>query len=260
MKPDFKIVLLAAIALAAPTVRAQDEPQEESIELSKFSVSTDYDAGYVSGSASRTRVINSDNSPVPNVPITIVKRAESVAVQFVLRNDQDKADVRNAELFDTLTQLETAAKAAGLVIEQREVRLTGGERKTLSFSRGGTTSFLNIVIIAKLEPDARVADVVKKVRDVVSPKRLVGKTRVADGSVGLVIQNPAQYRRELLSLIFEDIEVVRKGVGKEFEVLMSGLSRPIQLRPVGEGQLELWIDYSFMILSIRGLENPGVRK
>lgn len=254
MKLQFKFAACIPLLLMASWLRAEEPTSEDVVELSSFWVGSDPDGAYRFGSQSGTRLSTAENSPAPGVPVTLKVRAESVAVQFVLRNDQEKPEIRNKELFDTVNELESAAKAADLRIEQREVRFTGGQRKVLSFSKGSSTSFVNLVMFAKLEENSRVADVVKRIRDVVNEKRLVGKTRVADGTVGLTIKNPGHHRNEILDRIFEDIERVKKGVGADFEVALTGLNKPVQLRPSGEGELELWIDYSFSINSIRVIQ------
>jgi len=99
----------------------------------------------------------------------------------------------------------------------------------------------------------RLYDRVKQVRDLIDDTKLRGDTKVIDGPVGLFIRSPNQYRQELLTKIFEDLEVVRKGVGPEFEVLVSGLAGGVQVRACSERELELWLDYSFTIHSIRYL-------
>jgi len=77
---------------------------------------------------------------------------------------------------------------------------------------------------------------------------------VIDGPFGLFLRRPSQFRGELLTKIFDDLAVVKKGLGPEFEVLVSGLSGAVRLRTCSETDVELWIDYGFTIRSIRELE------
>src|SRR5881227_434122 len=94
-------------------------------------------------------------------------------------------------------------RVEGTRVEQREVRFTGGERKVFSVSRGGaTTSFVSLLVLAELPVGTRVADRVKQIRDVLAVTKLTGQTKYSDGSVGLYIQNPDQYRREILQKDF----------------------------------------------------------
>jgi hypothetical protein len=101
-----------------------------------------------------------------------------------------------------------------------------------------------------------VVKLVKTIRDTVQKATFQGQTKLIDGVVGLYIKNPAQYRREILAKIFEDLEVLKKSAGAEFEIQPSGMNQPVRARICSETDIELWIDYSFAIRSIRELTNP----
>ncbi len=196
------------------------------------------------------------NQHAPLVPITLVKKAEAVVVQFVLSNNADKQDVRNRELYATIENLQkTVTKTAGLRLEQREVRFASGNRKLSLISRSDRpASFASIVVFADLTSDAKLLDRVKQVRDLLDGVELVGQTKLLDGVVGLYLRQPSQYRRELLEKIFADLEFVRKGLGAGCEVIPNGLAQRVQMRACSENEIELWIDYSFQIRSVRELE------
>ncbi|HUR60394.1 MAG TPA: hypothetical protein VM029_21910, partial [Opitutaceae bacterium] len=81
-----------------------------------------------------------------------------------------------------------------------------------------------------------------------------GETKLIDGPAGLYLRRPNDYRKELLGKIFEDLELVKKGLGSDFEVLVSGLSQATRLRPCSETDIEVWVDYSFTIRSVRELD------
>lgn len=84
----------------------------------------------------------------------------------------------------------------------------------------------------------------------------VGSTKIADGPVSFVIKGIDQYRQEILTKIFADIDFVKKGLGPNFEVLPNGLDGPIYSRPASEKEVELWIQYRFVIRSLVELQNP----
>ena len=85
----------------------------------------------------------------------------------------------------------------------------------------------------------------------------MGQSKAADGSVGLYVKNPDQYRREILQKVFDDFEVLKKAFGTDFEIMPNGLNQKVRSRVSGEGEVELWIDYSFTFNSIRGLTHPA---
>ena len=258
----YKLAVLLVPLLALPArSQTSDSESEELITLSPFTVSTDEDAGYSASSAlAGARMANGLIDPnasgrLPNVPITITKRADALAVSFVLVNTGDKQDKRNSELYASVESLRAeVARVPGLRFEHRQVRFAAGNRSKLSFSRSeATTSHAAALILADLPADVDVVKLVKTIRDTVQKATLQGQTKLVDGVVGLYLKTPSKYRREILDRIFEDIEGLKKSLGAEFEVLPSGLNQPVRMRICSETDIELWIDYSFAIRSVREL-------
>jgi hypothetical protein len=259
-----KLIVVAALLSVLPLpTRAQSDVtgEEEAVVLSPFVVSSDADTSYsvaatLAGSRLGSSVVDGMTSNVaPTVPISVVKRADAVVIQFVLSNGADKQEIRNKELFAAVRSLQEAVqKMPGLRMEQREVRFAGGNRKLLSFSKSGSqVSYANIVVFADLVPELRLADRVKQVRDVIDGMKLTGETKPLDGNVGLYLKQPASYRREILQKIFDDLDFVKKGLGADFEVRATGLNQQVKIRACSETEVELWIDYSFVIDSVRQL-------
>ncbi|MBK8477167.1 MAG: hypothetical protein IPL39_12985 [Opitutaceae bacterium] len=273
------VSLLASAAagglLAQGTPSAQPASVEDVVVLSPFCVASAEDRGYVAASTLAGNRINTELKDVgasisvvtsqflrdaalgltPNVPITLIRRADAVVIEFALSNAADKQDGRNKELTDSVDALAAAIKAVpGLRFENREVQLMSGNRQRSLIGKGGVvTSYANFAVFAELG-DARLYERVKQVRALVSGSKLLGGTKVIDGPVALYLKRPNDLRKDLLGKIFEDYEVVKKGLGSDFEVLVSGLSGPIKLRSCSENEVELWVDYSFEIRSIREME------
>ncbi|MCB1104886.1 MAG: hypothetical protein H7A44_09240 [Opitutaceae bacterium] len=245
-------------------VYAQSSADEEEIVLiTPFEVTSEHDYGYLNtasriGSKVATPVADAQSSNfIPTVPITVVKPADALAIQFVVSNNADKQDRRNQELNSAVQDIKAAVqKTAGLRMEQREVRFASGDRKFLSFSKSNPTSHANIVIFADISPTVSLADRAKQVRDLLDAVKLSGNTRLADGYIGLYIKNSSSYRREILAKIFADLEFVKEGLGPEFEIRATGLNQRVKMRACSETDVELWIDYSFVIDSIRALTKP----
>lgn len=259
-----KFVFVLTMLCVSTAIRGQSDSEsgEDIVTLSPFEVSSDAEAGYrakaaISGGRISSQLVdpNSGNQPAP-VAVTLYKRADAVAVQFVLSHSGDKQEVRNKELYSSVEAIEASAKTiSGVRVELREVRFTGGDRKLFSVSRGGsTTSFVSILVLADLAPDTRVADRVKQVRDMLAATKLVGQTKYSDGAVGLYLKNPDQYRREILQKIFDDFEFMKQGFRGEYELQPSGLNGKVRMRAAAEAELELWIDYGLAFRSIRELE------
>jgi hypothetical protein len=129
--------------------------------------------------------------------------------------------------------------------------MSGNRTRSIIGKGGAVTSFANFAIFADLSADdARLYERVKQVRALVSAAKLVGDTKVIDGPVALYLKRPNDLRKELLGKIFDDYELVKKGLGSDFEVQLTGLNGPVHLRSCSEREVELWIDYSFTIRSI----------
>ena len=261
MKKSF-LLLVALPLLSLPVIAQPDyEGEEETVILSPFQVSGDKDEGYSNvssraGGKLASPVVDNSATP-PTVPISIVKKADAVVIQFVLSNSADKQDVRNQELYSSVRGIQTAVqKVPGLRMEQREVRFVGGNRKMLSFGKGAQTSYANIVIFADIDPAMRLADRTKQVRDLLDQIKFPAASKLVDGNVGLYIKNPSSYRREILQAIFDDLDFIKKGLGEKAEVVASGLNQAVRLRACSETEIELWIDYSFTIHSVNALLNP----
>jgi hypothetical protein len=224
----------------------------EVIELSPFSVTTEEDRGYRANSIVAARP---PTAVPPAAAVTLIRRADAVVIQFALSNSADKQEARNKQLSGSISQIATALKAVpGLKLEHREVRFTSGDRRGSFIGKGEVViSYANIAILADVTADMRLYERVNQVRELVDQAKLAGDTKILTGPVGLFVRRPNDARRELLAKVFEDLEIVKKGLGPDFEVLPSGLSTAVQMRACSESEVELWIDYAFSIRSVREL-------
>ena len=236
-------LILFTLAMICSRAAAQSD---EVVSLSAFQVSTEADKGYASATP-----------PKPDVAITVLKPATAVVMEVTIVNSADKPEVRNREIYGTIKDIQKAVQAAkGLRFERREIQLRGEARQKSLFSRSSVTSYANVAVVASLGPEADLFALVDTMRSVVSGVTPAGSTKVMDGTVGLYLENPDQYRPELLKKIFDDVAVVKSGLGQDFEVLLSGLDGRVNTRAASEKEVELWIDYSFLIRSLVELKNP----
>jgi len=264
MKSIPSLLLLGLCLFAAHPATCGEEGSEDFITLSPFcvdaSADSDYQVSQTLAGIRRTRLLLDPNpaTPPPDVAVSIFKRTEKIAVQFVLSHDGDKQEVRNRELFASVAAIEAAvADKPGLRMEQREARFSGGNRKFYSLSKGGSlASFATVVIFADLSPEDRIVARVKQVRDLLQATPHIGATKFADGSVGIFVEHAERHRMEILRAIFADLEMVKEGLGPDFEVRPSGLNGRVQARVASETEIEFWINYSFTIHSVRELTRP----
>lgn len=254
--PALTLALLNASLLVRTSAQEALNAEEagEFLELSPFEVSTVEDRGYARSQAPRFQSVGHASKPA--VPVTLIRQADAVVIEFALSNSADKQDQRNQELTASVELIAQAIKAApGLRFENREVQLATGNRARSLIGKGGVViSFANFAVFAEIGDDMRLFERVKQVRSLVSAAKLSGGTKVIDGPVALWVKRPSDSRGELLAKIFADLDVIKKGLSADFEVLVTGLSGPVQLRSCSESEVELWIDYSFTIRSVREME------
>jgi hypothetical protein len=272
----YKTVLFATLILLPSMLRSQSPSDEEVVALNPFEVTSESDRGYQASSTlagtrlttqikdvgSAISVVSAqflqDTGPaIPDLPVTVIKNADALVIQFAIATTGDKAEERNSQIN---TYIESVAKAVqavpGLRFEPREVYLASADRKRSIIGKGGViTSFAHFVVFADFSNGIRPYQRAKQVRDVLAGLKIdSATTKLIDGPTGLYIRRPSQYRAELLTKIFEDLETIKKGLGSDFEVLVSGLQSGVKIRACSETEIELWIDYSFQVRSIREIE------
>lgn len=271
-----KYLNLLLISLFGTLALAQDVSDEEVVTLDPFCVTSEYDQGYsanrtLGGSRVRTELkdvsaslnvvtaefLRDSGAAIPQVPVTLVKKADALVIQFAIATTADKAETRNAELHGYIENIAKAVQALpGVRFEPREVFLASADRKTSLIGKGGVvTSYAHFVIFADIAEGIRPYQRVKQMRDLIAGLKIdSATTKLIDGPAGLFIRRPSQYRGELLTKIFDDLNTVRKGLGEEVEILPSGLNGAVRMRACSESEIELWIDYSFTIRSVRELD------
>lgn len=257
MRNTVFFVFIAAVSTAF--AQYSDIDSEDIIVLSPFEVtsSNGYGPEWFGGSKVSTPLIDPMSAQhAPPVPVSIFRPADAVAVQFVLSHMGSKQADRNKELYESVEALKAAIESEpGLTMEQREVRFASGNKKLFSLSRGDSpVSFASVIIFGELSGESRLVDRVKQIRDLLGRVEWAGQTKAFDGSVGAYIKNPEQYRQEILRQVFVDLDTVKQGIGNEFEVRPSGLNQRVKTRVSSEKEIELWIDYTFSIHSIREME------
>lgn len=241
----YLIAGLASFAALAGLASAQDK-ESDYVELSAFSVTGSADRGYTP-----------QQSPRPNVAITLRKPATAVVMDVTIVNSSDKVEDKNREVVLAIRALERAVKSeSGLKFERREIQLRGEARRKTLFSRSSITSYANVAIVAPLAPDADLFALVDRMRGVIAKAPATNDTKVLDGAVYLMIERPEQFRKELLEAIFTDIAFLKENVGAGFEIMPTGLDGGIQVRAASEREVELWLDYKLVIRSLVELANP----
>lgn len=270
MNTTLKTTLTATLLLLLPTANAQDSDSEDVFELSPFSVDS---GGYsTKSSLSESRVqtnliptatamdlVHSEylrDHPAnnPTAPVVLVKAADSLRMQFAFSFYDDLEEVRKSELQKYLKDVEL------LIKEQKGLQFVPGvleiprsdRKKSIRKRKAEYTSHAHFSIYADMAGAAPSHEIVRKTRSILDGMDTDSDvSKRFDGPVNLVLNHPDQYRQELLSAIFEDLNTLKEGLGDEYEILPSGINGRVQARTHSDTEVEIWIQYGLTIRSKR---------
>lgn len=199
--------------------------------------------------AGELNAIGRGRAPGEGMPaVTLRRRAENVALAVMLTHDGRQAEQRNRELMETLQRLvDRAATTPGIRIHNGRIDLSTRDRKAVSFGSYGTETRVDLFVLAALPGEKSALEVTNSIKAFLSGVEPVGQTRITEGSVGLSIIDPDQYRRQLLERIVEEVHFVTSKLGGSSTVALAGLDRPLAVRQRSDTEVELVIPYSYTI-------------
>jgi len=184
----------------------------------------------------------------PTAPITLKMRAENVAFQIILTNNNRKAELRNQELHTTISKLEAKAETIpGIRVNSSQMSLSAANSKYSLFSSSDVDSKATILIVAKLDAEDNVFDKVQSIKDFIADIDVEGDTKAIAGSIGLGISNPERFRAELIRNIADDLHLIRDALGDDIGIDLYGIDKKLQIYQCSDSEVELYLPYSFSI-------------
>lgn len=104
------------------------------------------------------------------------------------------------------------------------------------------SSYYLIVAIDKNKGDiySSVADARRFMADL----RLPGKALCSVGDPVLSVDNPEQYRKQLLQLVAQELATLKETLGSKTTFTLDGLHRPVMVRAADDITVELFIPYT----------------
>lgn len=228
------ILALGALVFSAGAATAQGEAVQETIVVT---------ASY----------LDSDEAYGDKPAVTLKVPADHVLFELSLTTGSLNAAERLEELGETLA---SARRAAG---RDETITLFAGDSERFAdldsakiseiVSTYGDRSSIALMARVGLLDDDGFLDVRRRIDEMVERIDLAGRTqvRVFDEQY-LSLDNPNQYRGELLRLIGADFALIQQSFpGREIEAGIEGLDRPMVFSPSGALQLELFIPYEMDI-------------
>jgi hypothetical protein len=231
-----RIVLAAALAacVVAPA-SAQDE--EEAIVVT----------------GSRIAGLGYDSLTLPH--ITMRRRADSVVVDLVVRNDTRDAAQRLSEMREALRALQGRARAGGVTLALvdptagivRPFRLDIAEAAIRSDQRPDTST-ISIHLRTQVSETDTLDSINERVRAFVAAAPRPGRVELLSGAVNLVLNNPEQYHASLVQQITGDGRSIADALGAGYGVTVTGIERQVAWRRTGELELTLFVPYTLSVV------------
>lgn len=276
MKNISKLSLVVVLFYTSISAFGQDEDAEEVFELSPFAVDARGNYGFRHGRGKTTQVppieyydlgsgidgITDQLNRIlpeaePKMPVFLVKRADEIRIQFAISFYDDLETVRRSRL------LEYVEKAREVVAASDELRflpgpilVAEGDRKRMrSRKRSEYTSHAHYSVSFDNVDSESSVDRILQVKRLMDDLELDSDmARLYYGSVKLVLENPDQYRGELLEAIFEDLDRLSGRLEGKFDLLPTRLGGRVHAKRHGPADVAVWIDYDYKTESIRDRE------
>ncbi|MDQ8198585.1 hypothetical protein QEH56_10520 [Pelagicoccus enzymogenes] len=192
----------------------------------------------------------------PSVAVTLVKPADAVRIEFSLEVENLSEVERARSIEEALKTAQGAVESVqGLEFESGTVRLSKGEGVQGPSTR--LSSYYAQALFSVRIPIGEGSFDLERVREV---RQLLFEQDWAEaelrfGAAALVVNNVDRYRSELLAAVFADLKAMDAGLGDLFEVVPSIENVRIQLRQASPTEVELWIPYSYKVVSVREREH-----
>lgn len=185
--------------------------------------------------------------------IGVTRRADYFVTPLFVSSDSRDPDLRSEELFGMLADTITRAEAAGITLvagqftlepvtqaNMRELRLTGGNRPD--------TSRVQIYARIPLTSDsARVSEASQRIARFVAEIPAQGRSFIDVGTTALAIDDPEQYRSDVVRHIAEESTRYAAMFGSSYGVEITGLQGDLFWQQASETEVFLYIEHDFVI-------------
>jgi hypothetical protein len=175
-------------------------------------------------------------------------QADYVAIPLNIQNDSKDPVKRADEIEKALRMLaEKLAPHADLKIMPGVVSLSPREQSKLSSdSHSGSAQ---LYVLGSLKQDATVFAVTKRIYQIVSAMPLTDGTRITLGNTALGLEEPENYRTQVLGLIAKSVAEARKSLGAAGNVDVDGLENPVSVMQLNDREVLLFINYRLRVQS-----------
>jgi hypothetical protein len=177
--------------------------------------------------------------------------ADYVAISINIQNDSKDPVKRADEIEKALRMLtEKLAPHPDLKIMPGVVSLAPREQSKLSSdSYAGSAQ---LYVLGSLKQDTTIFAITKRIYQIVSTMPLTEGTRITLGNTALGLEEPENYRTQLLGLIAKSVAEARKSLGAAGLVEVEGLENPVSVMQSNDREVLLFINYRLRVQSRAG--------
>jgi len=182
------------------------------------------------------------NTPVNS---SIDVDAEYVAMPVTLSSDA-KYPSERAKLISRLQSAISGATAtnANIEFQQGLISLSPSEKSSFSISKSyGRSSGSSFYLLAKLGSGKGIYAATQEIYSFIGRIKKPEDTSLKLGNTTLAVSSPNKYRKQLLTLIREEITNTKAALGANYKVTISGLENPVIVNQKSDKQVTLFIDY-----------------
>jgi len=174
--------------------------------------------------------------------------ADYVAIPVNIQNDSRDPLKRADEIEKALRALaEKLAPHADLKIMPGVVSLSAREQSKLSSDAYAGSA--QLYVLGSLKQDANVFALTKRIYQIVSGLALAEGTRITLGNTALGLDEPENYRSQVLGLIARSVAEARKSLGATGVVEVEGLENPVSVMQLNDREVLLFINYRLRVQS-----------
>ena len=199
---------------------------------------------------SATNAYFTSNGPAA---IGVTRRADYFVTPLFVSSDSRDPDLRTEELFGMLADTIARAEQAGITLvagqytlepvteaNMRELRIVGGNRPD--------TSRVQIYARIPLTSDeARVSDTSQRIAAFVADIPAQGRSFIDVGTTALAIDDPEQYRADVVRHVAEESTRYAGMFGNGYGVEIRGLEGDLYWQQASETEVFLYIEHNFVI-------------
>lgn len=214
------------------------------IFVSKLILATGMDEIVITGSR-----LSDDYDVMPAVAIE--RKADFLVQNIRLINDSRSPELRKEEIIKTIDNLLKASKKInGIKLSYGDgflvpVNLNDDSLQIIEDRKRIDTSYVDIFVKVALNEKRSPKQQISELRSFISKAKLVSRTEIeAYGDIGLSIVGPEQYRYQIIKKITAENEKIKKAIGGDCNIKVSGLEGRVQWDRTDITELTLYIGYA----------------